>query len=90
MYLKDFLALSADEQRQILDTDSRQPQSKPLPNRHELICILQEHLTVTDEWGGCKLASWRYGYNVLVDGIDDAADAIIARLSNDQAQISSE
>ena len=86
MYLKDFLALNADEQQQILDMYSRQSRTKPLPDRQELICILQEHLTVTDEWGGCKLASWQYGYNVLVDGIDEAADAILSRLSNDKAQ----
>ena len=53
-----------------------------LLDRSELIGILEEHLTVTDEWGGCKLAAWQYGYNVLVNGIDDAADAILSRLSN--------
>jgi hypothetical protein len=51
-------------------------------DKKELIAILEEHLAVTDEWGGCKLASWQYGHNVLVDGIDAAADAIIAHLNN--------
>jgi hypothetical protein len=56
--------------------------SKILLDRSELIGILEEHLAVTDEWGGCKLASWQWGNNVVVDGIDEAADAILSRLSN--------
>ena len=55
---------------------------KPLLDRSELIEILEQHLAVTDEWGGCKLASWQYGYNVMVDGIDEAVDAILSLLSN--------
>ncbi len=48
-----------------------------LPARDDIVAILDDHLTVTDEWGGCKLASWQWGNNVVVDGIDDAADAIM-------------
>lgn len=39
--------------------------------------ILEEHLYVTDEWGGSKLASWRYGHDVVVGGIDEAAAEIV-------------
>jgi hypothetical protein len=39
--------------------------------------ILEECLSVSDEWGGSKLAEWKYGYNVLVDGIEDAVQKII-------------
>jgi hypothetical protein len=45
--------------------------------KSELIGILEECLAVTDEWGGCKLASWRFGNNVVVDGIDVAVEEII-------------
>jgi hypothetical protein len=45
--------------------------------KSELIGILDEYLTVTDEWGGCKLASWQWGNNVVVDGIDVAAEEIM-------------
>ena len=65
-------------------------ESAQLLDRSELIAILEQHLAVTDEWGGCKLASWQWGGNVVVDGIDAAADAILARLSNDKDQLRSE
>jgi len=55
-----------------------------LLDRSELIAILELHLSVTDEWGGCKLASWQWGGNVVVDGIDAAADAILTRLNQEQ------
>lgn len=45
----------------------------------DLVGILEKHLTVTDEWGGCKLASWQWGSNVMIDGIESAADEIIDR-----------
>jgi len=57
-----------------------------LLDRSELIAILELHLSVTDEWGGCKLASWQWGGNVVVDGIDAAVDAILTRLYNNQEQ----
>jgi hypothetical protein len=38
--------------------------------------IIDEHTSVTDEWGGSKLAEWKYGCNVLVGGIEEASDAI--------------
>jgi hypothetical protein len=57
-------------------------------NRSEIVSILEENLTVTDEWGGCKLASWQWGGNVCVDGIDAAADAIVARLSKSRQTVS--
>ncbi len=62
--------------------ESKQVPCISLLDRSELIAILEENLAVTDEWGGCKLASWQWGGNVVVDGIDAAADAILARLSN--------
>ena len=42
----------------------------------EIEAILEQHLGVTDQWGGEKLASWRYGHDVVVDSIDTAAQAI--------------
>lgn len=57
-------------------------------DRSEIVSILEENLTVTDEWGGCKLASWQWGGNVCVDGIDAAADAIVARLSKSRQTVS--
>lgn len=45
-----------------------------------MIAILEEILYVDDEWGGEKLASWKYGNNVVVGGIEDAVDAIIKKL----------
>ena len=46
-------------------------------NRDQLMAILEEHLFVSDEWGGSKLAAWRWGNNVVVDGLDDTADEIL-------------
>ena len=46
-------------------------------DREQMIAIMEEILYVDDEWGGEKLASWKYGTNVVVGGIDDAVDAII-------------
>lgn len=45
--------------------------------RNRIIAILEAHLSATDKWGGTKLASWRYGDSVVVDGIEDAADEIM-------------
>lgn len=47
-----------------------------------IIEILEEYLSVTDEWGGCKLASWQWGNNVLVAGIEDAAQKIVEEFVN--------
>lgn len=46
-------------------------------DRERMIEILEEILYVDDEWGGEKLASWKYGNNVVVGGIEDAVDVII-------------
>jgi hypothetical protein len=56
-------------------------------NRKELYDILDEVLTVTDEWGGCKLASWQWGSNVVVDGIDDAIDEILNYLGVNKSHL---
>lgn len=45
--------------------------------KNDIVEILEDMLEPTDEWGGCKLASWKYGNNVLVNGIDEASDAIL-------------
>jgi hypothetical protein len=45
-------------------------------DKEMIIAILEEHLFVSDEWGGSKLAEWRWGHNVVIDGFDDAADAL--------------
>lgn len=39
--------------------------------------ILEQHLSVTDEWGGTKLAEWKYGHAVLVGGIEEAVCSIL-------------
>ena len=46
-----------------------------------IIAILEECLSVSDEWGGSKLAEWKWGFNVVVEGIDEAADTIIKAAS---------
>lgn len=48
--------------------------------RDELYALIADHVTVTDEWGGAKIANWQYGYNLCVAGIDEATDAIMAKL----------
>lgn len=52
--------------------------------RDELYALIADHVTVTDEWGGEKIANWRYGYNLCVAGIDEATDAILAKLESEQ------
>ncbi len=54
--------------------------------RDKITDILVEHLSVTDEWGGEKLAGWRYGLNVVVDGIDEAVDEIVRLLGDGQEE----
>lgn len=49
----------------------------------ELYSIIEQHTFAGDEWGGEKLASWRYGDSVLVDGIDDAVIAILTALKSE-------
>jgi len=46
----------------------------------EIYGIITNHVFPTDTFGGSKLASWRYGYEVCVGGIDEAADEILRRL----------
>ena len=46
--------------------------------RARLWAIIEQHTYVTDEWGGSKLANWRWGSNVIVGGTDEAVDAIVA------------
>lgn len=48
--------------------------------KERVIEILEEHLFVSDECGGGKLASWRWLDNVVVDGIDEAAEQIIKEI----------
>lgn len=49
--------------------------------RDELYAIIEQHVMVTDAWGGSKLANWQYGYDVMVGGIDEAVDAIMAAIT---------
>ena len=49
--------------------------------RDELYDIILTHCFVTDGWGGSQLADWEHGYEVVVDGIDEAVDAILSRLA---------
>lgn len=52
-------------------------------NKEEMVAVLEDHLFVSDEWGGSKLANWKWGYNVVVDGIEDAVDDLIQQLENE-------
>jgi len=54
--------------------------------REKIIAILQQHLSVTDEWGGCKVAESQFSYGFEVDGIEDAADEIIAMIINNKCK----
>ena len=53
---------------------------KTITPKDLLISILEECLSVSDEWGGSKLANWQYGHNVLVEGIENAAQRIIKEM----------
>lgn len=53
--------------------------------KEELVSIMEGMLSVTDEWGGSKLAGWRWGCNVLVDGIEDTADTILEALQQNNS-----
>lgn len=49
--------------------------------KQEIAEIIERHTHVNDEWGGTKLADWKWSSNVLVDGIDDAAQEIASQLA---------
>lgn len=42
----------------------------------KIIEVLENCLSVSDEWGGSKLAEWRWGNDVLVAGIEEAAEEL--------------
>ena len=50
-------------------------------DKEKLIGMIGEYLFVSDEWGGSKLANWQWGHNVVIDGIDDFADAVFEEIS---------
>ena len=50
--------------------------------REDLYAIIEQHVFVTDAWGGSKLANWQYGHEVMVAGIDDAVNAILNQSPN--------
>ena len=52
--------------------------------KEKIIAVLEEMLSVSDEWGGTKLAGSQWGYNVLVAGIEDAAQKIVEEFANSQ------
>jgi len=60
------------------------------PTVEEVDSIMTGMLTVTDEWGGIKIASWQYGHALLIDGIDETADAIRSLCLSKRAQPSPE
>jgi len=47
------------------------------PTLKEIEAIIEELTFVTDEWGGSKIANWKWGFNLAVDGITEAAEAIL-------------
>lgn len=55
--------------------------------RDELYALIVDHVTVTDEWGGEKVANWKYGFNLCVAGIYEATDAILAKLESEQVAL---
>jgi hypothetical protein len=55
-------------------------------DRDELYSVIEQHVTVTDMWGGEKIAQWKYGHSLVIDNIDDAVDAIIELLEREMAQ----
>ena len=59
-------------------------------DKEQIIAILEEHLSVTDEWGGSKIANWQYGFDLVVDGIDFAADAILKSASQQAVEADAE
>lgn len=46
-------------------------------DKEQVAAILERCLTVTDDWGGQKLAGWTWGDHVLVAGIDEATEQIV-------------
>lgn len=51
------------------------------PTLEEIEEIIEQYTFGDDEWGGSKLAEWRYGTNVVVGGITEAAEEILKRLA---------
>lgn len=49
------------------------------PTLEEIENIIEEFTFANDEWGGSKIANWQYGNNLVVDGITEAAEAILER-----------
>lgn len=48
-----------------------------------IAAIIESHTRVGDEWGGVKLANWKYRNSVWVEGYEDAAEAILDHLEKD-------
>ena len=42
-----------------------------------IISILEKYIQITDEWGGTKIADWKWSYNLCLEGLDECADAIM-------------
>lgn len=43
----------------------------------EIMEIIEEFIAITDEWGGEKIASWKYGNNLCKTGVEECVDEII-------------
>ena len=62
------------------DGESRQVEQFVIPpTLEEIENIIVEFTFANDEWGGSKIANWQYGNNLVVDGITEAAEAILGR-----------
>ncbi len=62
------------------DDGSRQVEQFVIPpTLEEIENIIVEFTFANDEWGGSKIANWQYGNNLVVDGITEAAEAILGR-----------
>lgn len=51
------------------------------PTLEEIEEIIEQYTFGDDEWGGSKLAEWKYGTCVVVGGITEAAEEILKRLA---------
>ena len=54
-------------------------------DKAEITTILDKYLSITDDWGGCKLASWQWGSCLAIEGIEDAAEAIMRSTVNNRS-----
>lgn len=75
--------LAVDFQAQSGRDDSENTKKPQKTTLEEIEDIIEEFTFASDEWGGNKIANWRYGNNLVVDGITEAAEAILRIIKTD-------